>query len=224
MLAYAYDRPARYAAHPLAAAFVDIVAIAEDKVHILCCRVAPGGIEALLVMLAAAHGKAYRLNIRPRSRQRAGPAHHAALAPGREPVEIRPPRLQARYLDMHRMAKLWPRERLAGLYNRPEAFILGDLPQHRNNRRGHAMVLFQRPGRQARPDHEAVGRRFARSNAQLEGIVCENRLGNALAIARQGGEKGGAAPHPENLTAGNLGTGHGGLLRQIRDVRPKLLL
>lgn len=72
---------------------------------------------------------------------------------------------------MNRMAKLWPRERFAGLHNSPETFILGDLPLHRNNCCGHAMALFQRLRRQPCPDNEPVGGRLARSDAQLEWII-----------------------------------------------------
>ena len=54
-----------------------------------------------------------------------------------------------------------------------EPLIRGDFPVHIDGTIGHAAttILGQRVGRQARPDHDAVGRWLARRHTQREGIL-----------------------------------------------------
>ena len=80
---------------------------------------------------------------------------------------------------MDAMGKLGPGQLLALGDDRAEAFVARDLPGDRHRRHRHAAMLVERIGREPGPDHEAVGRRIARGDAEAE------RIGAPISIARE---------------------------------------
>jgi hypothetical protein len=101
MLADIFDRAERPVPDPLPAAFVDIVAVAEDEVQLGLGRDATmGGEETLLVMLASERGEADAGDVGAGGRQGARAPDKAALTAGDEAIPIAARRLEPRDLDM----------------------------------------------------------------------------------------------------------------------------
>jgi hypothetical protein len=71
-------------ARAVVGALVDIVAIVEHEIHRLLCNVAPGGEQALLVVLATGGHEPQALDAGTGGRQRPGASHRAFLAPTRK--------------------------------------------------------------------------------------------------------------------------------------------
>ena len=158
----------------IARPFVDIVAIMEDRVQLaLFAQMAIGGVEPGLIMLATGHADSHPVGQRVRHRRGTHGAHRAHLAARRKTVPVTPCGVQPAQFDMHRMAKLGPRNIGTRAHDLPKIRVLGDLitDGHRHHR--HSAMFVERAGRQPRPDDEAVGPGIARCHAQREGVAAK---------------------------------------------------
>ena len=156
--------------------FVDIVAIVPDEVEFLGGDMAVGSVIAILIILAAAGNEANAIEHCAGLRQRPGATGIAALAARREAIPIGPVGLQAGQFDMNRMSKLGAGELLTFRDDLGEACILGDFIIDREWRHRHAAMWIERPGRQPRPDDEAIRGRIARCDTKRKRLVGEDRL------------------------------------------------
>jgi hypothetical protein len=94
-------------------------------------------------------------------------------------------RLQAAQFDMDRMRVLGNCTRSPFLCDARKAIVLGDLPTDLHRLFAHATAI-DRIGCEPRPQHAAVLRRTAGSDAEAEGIGGKVRSGGA---GPQGGER-----------------------------------
>ena len=215
VLADVLDRAVRAVRGAVAAAFVDVVAVAEDEVWIVLGQATIGRVVAALVVLAAGDGEADAVQGGAQGRRGASPAGDAALLASREAVPVVAVRLQAPDLDVDGVAQFRRGHRRTLGDDVAHAGLVGDFPVDRDRSHRHAVADLERLGRQAGPDHEAVRRRIARGDAQLERIGPEDRLGQGLAALqrdRQRGDGGGAENVEQAAAAEGVAVenGHGG--------------
>ena len=176
--------------------FVDEIAIVVDEGEIVFRDVAIGGVEATLVMLAAAYAEAQLRDGGTGRRQRARTAGQRAVGADREAIPIGAIGLEAGNFGVNAMAQLGPGQLGAFGDDRAEVIILGNLPVDREGGHRHAPVRFERLGCQARPHHEPVARRIARRDPQLERVFAEPALreqNGRRRKRRHGGACGGGA-------------------------------
>lgn len=168
----------------------------EDERRLFRREVTIGGIEPILVVLAAGDREAKPLDRRSGDRQCPGTSCRRALAADAEPVPIGAIGQQAFDLDMDRMREFWTCQRLAAGDQRREARIGRDLPRDLDRLHRHAAMLGQRIGGEPRPDDEAVRDRIARRDAQAKRVGAEQLLcvqDRRCADHRCGGTDQGAA-------------------------------
>ncbi len=171
------------------AVLVDVVAQVEHHVGALGGEVAVGGVEAVLPGRARGERHEQVAGVRLRLRRRLGTADGADLRAGAEAVEVLPGGLEAAHVDVHRVPVLGGGPRGAAADAAGERLVLGQLPLDLQPAVGHAAEGFERPGGQAGPEHDAVGQRVARRDAELEGVV--RRPGGRGARRPRVGQAGG---------------------------------
>jgi hypothetical protein len=153
---------------------VDVVAEVQDEVEILLSHVAVSVVVAVLVHLTRGDREGELRGRGTLSRCRLDPAHGARLPSGSEPVEILPPVVEARQLDVNRMGQLVTRVLGASADDPPEVLVRRQLPAHRHFLFGHpAVTAFrERLGREARPQHHPpVGGRLTGGDAEAERVA-----------------------------------------------------
>jgi hypothetical protein len=183
-------------ARAVVGALVDIVAIVEHEIHRLLCNVAPGGEQALLVVLATGGHEPQAFDAGTGGRQRPGASHRAFLAPDPEAIPVGAIGGQPGHLDMDRVGQFGMGQCLALRDERLEARVPGHFPAHRDRPWLHPAQGFERSGREPGPEHETVTGRIARGHPQRERIGPEPRV--CQQVARHGAflREGGQRPAP----------------------------
>jgi hypothetical protein len=156
-------------ARAVVGALVDIVAIVEHEIHRLLCNVAPGGEQALLVVLATGGHEPQALDAGTGGRQRPGASHRAFLAPDPEAIPVGAIGGQPGHLDMDRVGQFGMGQCLALRDERLEARVPGHFPAHRDRPWLHPAQGFERSGREPGPEHETVTGRIARGHPSVNG-------------------------------------------------------
>ena len=131
---------------------------------------------------------------------RAGAADGAGVAGGLELIPIPAVGPEALDFDVDRVGPVGVGDGRAFGDDAGHCFVFGDLPGDFDGVGGHA-AAFERLGREAGPDHEAVGRGIAGGDAELEGVVGELDVLFGDATAR---EDQTAAAAREALVGRNL--------------------
>ncbi len=189
----------------LAFAFVDVITIVEDEIERFLGNAPPRGVVAFFVVLATGHCKAHAIHRGRGCGQRTGATNRTGVATDTEAVPVRPSGRQPVQLHVHGVAEFGMRHRRPLAYHPAHAFVCGQLPldQHRPGR--HAAAEHQRFGRQARPQHHAIGRGITRGHAQGEGCAGKARLGQQVARV----QRGGIALRGQRVCRAHPGTGSG---------------
>ena len=116
------------------------------------------------------------------ARRRAEAPDRTLVLLGLEAVPVLALRFQPVDLGVDRVDLLRPDPRVAAVDDVQEAGVLRDLEADAVAGVAEPAAV-ERVGRQARPEHDAVRRRLARGDAELEGVVGELRPALALGIA-----------------------------------------
>lgn len=185
------------------AAFVDVVAIVEDEVEPLGRKMAKGGKQPLLVVLAAGDREAEPLDRRARRRRGAGAAGRTPFLADLEAIPIVTAGLEPVDLDMDRVGELRPRRLGSFPHHSAEAIVGCQFPGDLDRLHRHA-AAFERFRRDPRPQHHAVRPRIAGGDAEAEGVAPEDRVGQG----RQGCEADAGSHGAEQETAIDATHGH----------------
>jgi hypothetical protein len=178
---------------------VRVVAEVHDEVEVLACDLAVGGVEALLPLLARDEAEGQLVDAAARRRARAADRAHGRAAD--EAVEVLAARVEPVDLDVDRVRERRPRGRPAAVHQPPHAGILGQLPAHLDGPRLHPAVGDERLRREPGPEHDAVGRRIARGDAERERVravalrPAVREVEREAAERRRGRERAGAEQH-----------------------------
>ena len=202
------DLGAVVAAHALVVGgtFVNVVAQMDDEIEVLAGEVVVSGEEAGLVVLAGGEGEA---EARGESIGRwggAGAAGRAEFGADLEAIPIPPFGAEAADLDMDGVRPRRIGDGGAGLDDAAHGFVFGDLPGDLDGLGRHTTAGFERFGRKAGPQDDAVGEWVAGCDAQGKWIRREFRRGGH-GTARAGGQQrgGGEGGGPgEEGAAGEL--------------------
>ncbi len=134
-------------------------------------------------MLARGEREPQLVGHRIGGRRGARATDRAGLARGVEPVPVPAVGPQAIDFDVHGVGPVGRGDGRAAADDLGHCFVFGDLPGDLDRLGGHA-AAFERLGREARPEHEAVGRGIARGDAELERIVGDLDASLDGAVAR----------------------------------------
>ena len=189
--------------HPV---LVDVVAEEQHQVEILLRHVLVGGVEAHLEVLARGEREADPLGRVSLRDERAGAPDRAPLATHLELVPVPAAGLQAVDVDVHRVREVGIREGHAAAHDAAHVFVGRHVPVHGDAHGidAAAAVRGERLDGQPRPQHDAVGQRIARGDAERERVGRERRrhfLGERLQRARgdEAGEPAGGIEKPASI-------------------------
>ena len=172
----------RVLAHVVAAPgrFVDVVAQERDEIEVVPGHMPVGAEVALLVMLAGGKREPQLVRLGGGAGRGARAPDRARRVARREAVPVPAGRLEAADFDVNRMRPVRRGVGGAGSGEVREFFVAGDFPAHRHNLGGHAAAGRVRHGREARPQHDRIGERIARRDAEAERVGRETRPGLEL--------------------------------------------
>ena len=160
-----------------ARALVDVVAEVHDEIDVvLPHQIVERREVAVGVVLARDEGELQLLGHGAIARRRAEAADRALVPLGLEAVPVLALRFQAALISAW---TVWASSGPAPVYRGgrcPGSWVVRDLEADAVGRVAEPAAV-ERVGRQARPQHDAVGRRLARGDAELEGVVGEPRPG-----------------------------------------------
>jgi hypothetical protein len=173
-----HRRGRRVRAHAvgLTRALVDVVTEVDHEVDVLFDEVLEGREVAVRVVLAGDVGEVQPARHRRVPRRGPEVPDRADLALGLEAVPVVALRPQARDFGVDRVHLVGADARVAAMDDPAEARVGGHLEADPVALDPEPAAV-ERVGRQARPQHDAVGRRLAGGDAELEGIVGEPRPG-----------------------------------------------
>ena len=147
------------------AALVDVVAAVKDEIELLFRDAAERGEVAVFVVIAAAHCEPQSIDQGADGRRGSRPPDLADLVAGAEAVPVVMRRIEAGHLGVHAVTELRSRERRAASHDRREPGVACHLPVDFDIDHRHAAAL-ERPGRQPRPQDDAVWARIAGRDAE----------------------------------------------------------
>jgi hypothetical protein len=153
------------------AVLVRVVAEEDDQVEVLLGHVGVGVVEALLALLARGVRERHPVEAVVGRGGRARPGERRGPVAGREPVPVLAAGLQAAHVDVHGVRQVGRRDGAAAPDHPAHALVAGHLPAELEVA-GPAQpaVRGQRLGRQAGPEHDAVGQRVAGCDPERERV------------------------------------------------------
>ena len=156
------------------ATLVDVVTEEHDEIDVFFGEVRMRGVEAVLPVLARPEPDAKPATARHRARggRRPRPRRDAPTLTNDESVPIPTVRFEAGGVDVHAVAELRIRDRLAARHDVAEQVVASNHPAGRDR------VVRQVGRNESRPQDDAVGRRVARRHAEDKGSAA--RLGVEL--------------------------------------------
>ena len=176
---------------------VDVVAHVQAQVQVAAGGVAVGREPALLPVRAGADREAQPLRRGVGPRRRAGAPHRAGEAALPEAVEVPALGLEPVDLDVQRVGLVGPRPGHARADHAREALVVGHLPLHGDGDRRQASAR-RHVGSEARPEHDVLGQRVARSHPQGEGIAPDQLRGGVQPQRRKAPGAGGRQGRPSD--------------------------
>ena len=186
------------------ARLVDVIPRVQHEIEIALRDAPIGGEVAVFVVGAAAHRKAQAIDGGSGRGRGPGAPNLADLPPDAESVEVLARGLQPLHLHVEAVRQLGIRRGRALLLDVAEQPIARHLPGHVQRSGRHAAAALERTRRKPGPQHDAVGQRIPRRDAERERIVGKELLGRG-APRREGlRERGRAHPpcHPQHVAPG----------------------